>query len=185
MSHNSTNPNGPIAPNPAEDAQEPVVDGVEASEAAVIEDLKVQVEKFKNDFLYLRADFDNYRRNIVKERSDLTKFGCERLMVDLLGVVDNFERALETRLSPENFSNYAKGVEMTSVDLRNVLQKHGVTEVPSLGQPFDPNFHEALTTEVTTASPAGSVLRVLRKPYKLHDRVIRPGQVVVARQPDN
>lgn len=155
-----------------------------AESQALVEELRAQVEKFKNDYLYLRAEFDTYRRNVIKERSDLTKYGCERLVVDLLGILDNFERALETRLSAENFANYAKGVEMTASEFRQILQRHGVSEVPSLGQPFDPVHHEALTSETTTATPAGSVLRVLRKPYKLHDKVIRPGQVVVARAPE-
>lgn len=151
---------------------------------ALIEDLRGQVEKFKNDYLYLRAEFDTYRRNAIKERSEQNKYGAERLVSDLLSVMDNFERALETRLSAENFANYAKGVEMTANEFRHTLQRHGVSEIPALGQPFDPAFHEALTSETTTATPAGNVLRVLRKPYKLHDKVIRPGQVVVARAPE-
>lgn len=169
MSQNNSNP---------DEAQTP------AESQALIDDLRAQVEKFKNDYLYLRAEFDTYRRNAIKERADQTKYGCERLVVDLLGVMDNFERAMETRLSAENFANYAKGVEMTAHEFRQTLQRHGVTEVPSLGQPFDPVHHEALTSETTTATPAGSVLRVLRKPYKLHDKVIRHGQVVVAKAPE-
>lgn len=155
-----------------------------AETQALIDDLRAQVEKFKNDYLYLRAEFDTYRRNAIKERSEQSKYGSERLVVDLLGILDNFERAMETRLSAENFANYAKGVEMTASEFRSTLARHGVTEVPSLGQPFDPVHHEALTSETTTATPAGSVLRVLRKPYKLHEKVIRPGQVIVARAPE-
>ncbi len=180
MSQNNSNSNGPDAANKAE-----TIAPVSDDSQALVDDLRAQVEKFKNDYLYLRAEFDNYRRNATKERADATKFGAERLLVDLLGVLDNFERAIETRLSAENFANYAKGIEMTAADFRNTIQKHGVTEVPSLGQPFDPVHHEALTSEFTTATPEGSVLRVLRKPYKLHERVIRPGQVVVARAPEN
>lgn len=179
MSQNSTNSNGGGSTSDNESAAP-----VSSEPTTLIEDLRAQVEKSKNDFLYLRAEFDNYRRNAVKERSDQSKYGCERLIVELLGVLDNFERALETRLSAENFANYAKGVEMTANELRSVLQRNGVTEVPSLGETFDPNLHEALTAEVSNATPDGSVLRVLRKPYKLHDRVIRPGQVVVARSPE-
>lgn len=179
MSQNSTNSNG-SNPTPGTD-----IPASDQDSAALIEELRAQAEKAKNDFLYLRAEFDNFRRNSIKERADQTKYGSERLIVDLLGILDNFERALETRLSAENYANYAKGVEMTANEFRQTLQRHGVTEIPSLGEAFDPNFHEALTSEFTTATPAGSVLRVLRKPYKLHDRVVRPGQVVVARTPEN
>ena len=148
-----------------------------------IENLKAEVEKYKNDFLYLRAEFDTYRRNAIKERSDMAKYGAERLVNELLTVVDNFDRALETKPSPENIASYAKGVEMTSNELRSVLQKFGVTEVPSLGKPFDPAVHEALSAEASDAEP-GSVVRVLRKPYRLHDRLVRPGQVIVAKGPE-
>ena len=140
-------------------------------------------EKMKNDFLYLRAEFENYKRNTVKERSDLLKYGAERLLVDVLGVLDNFERALETKPTPETLQVYAKGIEMTAAELRAVLQKFGVSEVQSLGQNFDPNIHEALSSEETPQFEPGQVSRVFKKPYKLHDRLIRPGQVVVAKKP--
>ncbi len=146
------------------------------------EELKAQVEKFKNDYLYLRAEFDNFRRNVVKERSELIKYGSERLLVDILGVLDNFERALETRATPENISNFIKGIEMTQSELRSVLQKFGVAEVPSQGQPFDPAVHEALSSEETSAVKPGHISRVFKKPYRLHDKLIRPGQVVVAKE---
>jgi molecular chaperone GrpE len=148
-----------------------------------VEELKAQVEKYKNDYLYLRAEFDNYRRNVVKERSDLIKYGCERLVVDVLGVLDNFERALEAKPTPENLATYTKGVEMTQTELKSVLQKYGVSEVPSKGLPFDPAIHEALSSEETDQVKPGYISRVFKKPYKLHDKVVRPGQVVVAKEP--
>ena len=154
-----------------------------ANATSEVEDLKAQVEKYKNDYLYLRAEFDNYRRNVIKERADLIKYGSERLIVDVLGVLDNFERALETRPTPENLATYTKGIEMTQTELRNVLQKFGVAEVPAKGLPFDPAIHEALSSEETAEVQPGSISRVFKKPYKLHDKVIRPGQVVVAKEP--
>lgn len=148
-----------------------------------VEELKAELEKHKNEYLYLRAEFDTFRRNAAKERSDLLKYGAERLIVDLLGVLDNFERALETPVSPDTISLYSKGVEMTAKEFRHVLQKFGVTELEAKGLAFDPRVHEALSSEPTIESAPGTVFRVLRKPYKLHDRVIRPAQVVVAKNP--
>lgn len=148
-----------------------------------LEEMKAQVEKFKNDYLYLRAEFDNYRRNVVKERADLIKYGCERLVVDILGVLDNFERALEIKPTAESLETYTKGIEMTQAELKSVLQKFGVNEIPSQGQMFDPSIHEALSSEETEAVKPGHISRVFKKPYKLHDKVIRPGQVVVAKEP--
>lgn len=156
---------------------------VEAAANSEVEELKAQVEKYKNDYLYLRAEFDNYRRNVIKERSDLVKYGSERLVVDVLGVLDNFERALEVKPNSENLATYSKGIEMTQAELKSVLQKYGVTEVPSKGQPFDPAVHEALSSEETTEVKPGFVSRVFKKPYKLHDKIVRPGQVIVAKEP--
>jgi molecular chaperone GrpE len=139
-----------------------------------------EVQKWKNEYLYLRAEFENYKKNAIKERSDLLKFGAERIARDVLEVMDNFERALEIKASAETLQNFKTGIEMTAKELKDALAKHGIQEVPSHGQPFNPLHHEAISSEATAAVPAGHVSRVFKKPYKLHDKVIRMGQVVVA-----
>lgn len=149
-----------------------------------IQKLQEQAEKFKNDFLYLRAEFENYKRNAIKERADLLKYGGERLVRDLLEVVDNFERALGVTVNAENFNTFKQGVDMTAQELKSLLQRHSVTEIPAQGVAFDPTVHEALSSEASDQMAPGHVLRVFKKPYKLHDKVIRPGQVVVARKPE-
>lgn len=142
---------------------------------------KAEAEKYKKDYLYLLAEFDNFKKNVIKERSDLRKYGSERLIVELLSVLDIFETALSTDVTPENLANFKKGIEMTASEFRAVLQRHGVEEVPSQGKPFDPMMHEALSSEETNDIPSGHISRVFKKPYKLHDRVIRHGQVIVAK----
>jgi molecular chaperone GrpE len=142
-----------------------------------------EAAKWKNEYLYLKAEFENYKRHNIKERSDLLKFGAERVARDILEVVDNFERALQTKVTPDNIQDFKVGVEMTAKELKDVLAKHGITEVPSEGQPFNPIYHEAISSEPTSAVPAGHVARVFKKPYKLHDKIIRMGQVVVASKP--
>ncbi len=142
-------------------------------------------EKLKSEYLYLRADFDNYKKHVIKERADLLKYGSERLLVELLGVLDNFERALETKVSPENLETYSKGVSMTAAELRSTLQRHGIQETPCLGVQFDPMTHEALGSEHSSEYANGHISRVFKKPYKLHDKLIRPGQVVVSKGPAN
>lgn len=149
------------------------------------EELLAQAEKFKNEYLYLRAEFENYKRHAIKERSEALKYGSERLIVDMLSVLDNFERALESQVTAENWQNFVKGVELTAKDFRGVMQKFGVQEVSSLGQAFDPNVHEALSAETSSDVADGCILRVFKKPYKLHDKLIRPGQVVVAKAPQD
>jgi molecular chaperone GrpE len=153
----------------------------QATEMGQEEALRAEADKFKNEYLYLRAEFENYKRNAVRERSDLLKYGSERVLNDVLNIADNFERALEVKISADNFQTYQKGVEMTASELKNVLQKFGVTEVPALGKVFDPTSHEALSSEETSQFPEGHVSRVFKKGYKLHDRMLRPAQVVVAK----
>ncbi|MGE5085615.1 MAG: nucleotide exchange factor GrpE [Bacillota bacterium] len=149
-----------------------------------IQKLQEQAEKFKNDYLYLRAEFENYKRNAIKERSDLMKYGGERFIRDLLEVVDNFDRALQVNVTAENLSTFKQGIELTSQELKNLLTRHAVTEIPAEGVPFDPAVHEALSSEATDKFAPGYVARVFKKPYKLHDKVIRTGQVVVAKKPE-
>ncbi|MCX7978732.1 MAG: nucleotide exchange factor GrpE, partial [Bdellovibrionaceae bacterium] len=98
-------------------------------------------------------------------------------------IMDNFERALAVELSPDTMSNFKKGVEMIANEIRSLLSRHGVSDLPCLGAPFDPNIHEALASETTNEQPEGTIVRVHRKPYKYHDKLIRPGQVVVAKKP--
>ena len=149
-----------------------------------VQKLHEQAEKFKNDYLYLRAEFDNYKKHAIKERSDLLKFGGERLAKDLLGVLDNFERALSTKVTAENFPTFVKGIELTAQELKNTLNKNGIQEVSCEGLPFDPAFHEALSSEVSDQVPSGHILRVFQKAYKIHEKSLRTAQVVVARKPE-
>jgi len=150
---------------------------------AELEQAQDDVQKWKNEYLYLRAEFDNYKKHAIKERSDLLKFGIERIARDILEVMDNFERALQTKVTAENIPTYKTGVEMTAKDLKEALTKHGIQEVPSENQPFNPQVHEAISSEPTTQVPEGHITKVFKKPYKLHDKVIRMGQVIVATAP--
>jgi molecular chaperone GrpE len=146
--------------------------------------LHEQADKFKNDYLYLRAEFENYKRHSIKERSDLAKYGGERFVRDLLDVVDNFERALQVNVGADNFMTFKQGVEMTAQELKSLLQRHSVSEIPSIGVAFDPTVHEALGAEASEQVEPGHVLRVFKKPYKMHDKVIRTGQVIIAKKPE-
>ena len=157
-------------------------DASQASSApATVEELTEQLAKVRNEFLYLYAEFENYKKNAIKERADMRKYGSERLVVDILGVLDIFDTALALENTPENMAQFRTGIEMTAQEFRSALQKNGIEEMPSLGAAFDPNFHEALSSEETADLPPGHVSRVFKKPYKLHDRVVRPGQVIVAK----
>lgn len=156
-------------------------DNTEAGEFPSAEaSLTQQLEKSKQEYLYLAADFENFRKNAIKERSDLVKYGNERLLRELLEVVDNFERALKSDSSSDSQESFKSGIELIHQELMQLLHKFGVQEVEALGQPFDPNLHEALSSEPTNATPPGHVTQVFKRAYKLNDRLLRPAQVVVA-----
>ncbi|AZZ38203.1 nucleotide exchange factor GrpE [Bdellovibrio sp. qaytius] len=158
-------------------------EGTTQNKKSELETAQEDVQKWKNEYLYLRAEFDNFKKHTIKERSDLLKFGAERVARDILEVMDNFERALQTKVTPETLNTYKTGVEMTAKDLKEALTKHGIQEVPSENQPFNPQLHEAISSEPTTQVAEGHITKVFKKPYKLHDKVIRMGQVVVATAP--
>ncbi|HMN67551.1 MAG TPA: nucleotide exchange factor GrpE [Bdellovibrionales bacterium] len=140
--------------------------------------LQTELDKAKKDHLYLLADFDNYRKNAIKERSELTKYGSERLVREFLNVFDNFERALDS--DSDNAQSFREGVQMIAGEIRALLQRFGVEELKSEGEAFDPSKHEALGNEPRGDLPAGHVARVVKKGYKMHDKLIRPAQVTVA-----
>lgn len=146
------------------------------------EEQQVELEKLKKDYLYLRADFDNYKKAAIRERSELVKYGAERVVVDLLEILDNFERALSLELTADNMNSFKEGLILSRNAFQKMLAKFGVTEVESEGQPFDPNLHEALSSEETDKMPPGHISQVFKKAYKLHDKLIRPAQVVVAKE---
>lgn len=154
----------------------------ETSTSSELQKALEQADKFKNEYLYLRAEFENYKRNAIKERSDLVKYGTERLIRDFLEIMDNFDRALQMTVTPENFQMFSQGVHMTAKELHNMLSKHGVAEQKSEGVAFDPNIHEALSSEVSNEVQPGHILRTFKKAYKLHDKLVRPAQVVVAKK---
>ncbi len=137
-----------------------------------------ELAKAKNDYLYLLAEFDNYRKNAIKERSELNKYGSERFIRDFLGILDSFELALQA--DPVNVDSFRDGVKMIAGEMRALLSRHGVEEVKAEGKPFDPATHEALSSEPREDMPPGHVANVFKKAYKMHDKLIRPAQVTVS-----
>lgn len=139
------------------------------------------IAQIRNDYLYLRAEFDNYKRNMIKERADLLKYGGERLAYDLVGVLDVFEKALKTEVNSDNIESFKNGIELTALELKKVLEHHGIKEIPSLGEKFDPNLHEALTQAPSNEHQPNTIMDVFKKGYKFLDKTLRHAQVVVSK----
>ena len=171
--------------NETENNEASSTESTDNKEADPIAELEEHNAKLKNEYLYLRAEFDNFRKNSIKERSDLIKYGPERLASGLLDVLDIFEKALEGDINADNLDSFIEGINMTSKELTSTLERFGVTAVPSLGEPFDPTVHEALGSEVHSEIPVGHITQVFKKPYKFHDKILRHGQVIICKADDN
>lgn len=127
------------------------------------------------------ADLQNYRKRVEKERNELIKYGAVGLLKALLPILDDFERALMTCPDAGAKFTWTEGVALIDHKLLLALEQHGLQEVEAVGKPFDPAVHEAFVEERTSAYPDGHVIAVLQKGYRLHDRVLRPAMVKVAR----
>lgn len=128
------------------------------------------------------ADFSNYRRRTEDERRAMTQLSNAALISRLLAVLDDFDRAL-ANVPDEAHESWVEGVRLVERKLRSVLEAEGVTPIEAVGQPFDPNLHEAVVHEETTEYPDNHVIDELQRGYRLHDRVLRPSLVRVANNP--
>ncbi len=129
----------------------------------------------------LTADFDNFRKRAQREKDEARQFANQGLLEKLLPVLDNFEMALTAVKDAD--PSVRDGVQMILDQLLGVLKESGVEPVDAMGQPFDPNLHEALSQEETTEVEEGTVFQQVQRGYKLNDRLVRPARVVVAKAP--
>jgi molecular chaperone GrpE len=140
--------------------------------------------RLREALLRKSADFDNLKRRTEKDKSDYFKFALADAFHELLGVLDNFERALAHR-GDASSEDFQLGIDMIARQLGDALRKYGLVEVPAVGVAFDPNLHEAVVSEETAGAPPGAILEVFTKGYMLNDRLLRPARVKVATAPGN
>jgi molecular chaperone GrpE len=131
--------------------------------------------------LRLAADMENLKKRQERERADLLQFANENLIKELLPVVDNLELALEHGQQLEAPASFMEGLEMVHQGFLKALERFGVTPLVSVGQPFDPAFHNAVMQEENPEVPDCSITKELQKGYLMHQRLLRPAMVVVAR----
>jgi molecular chaperone GrpE len=183
------------SPEEAETAETEAVDDVEASAEAtdVAEEAAAEPEPdpfakmgeeiaaLKDQLLRARAEFDNFRKRKAREMDQLRKTAASGLIRDLLPVVDNLERALEH--AEDRSTGLAQGVEMVLKQLCDTLTQQGLEPIEAMGQPFDPNLHEAMTHQPSEEHDADMVMLEYERGYKLGDGVLRPAKVVVSSGP--
>jgi molecular chaperone GrpE len=144
------------------------------------------MERLKADHersLRAAADLENYKKRAQKEKEEVQKFGAEKLLKDILPVMDNLDRAMEAAVKTPDFASFQKGVAMTRKSFEDSLGRHGVKAFSAQGQAFDPRLHEAMSQAETHEVPPGHVAYEVLRGYHLNDRLIRPAMVVVARAP--
>lgn len=158
----------------AENAEEKKEENKPEEKAA---EKKEEDEDLNTRYMRLMADFQNFRRRTEKEKSDIYAFGNEKLVSDLLPVLDNFERALAA--APER-DKFAEGMELIYKQMVDVLKKNKVEEIEAEGKVFDPNVHNAVMRQAKEGAESDTIITVLQKGYTLNGKVVRPSTVIVA-----
>jgi len=165
-------------PETAEDfeneSEEPEEDSYEA--------LEKEFNEMNERFLRVSSDFRNFKKRVEKEKKDIYSYANEKLICDLLPVMDNFERAVLSAESENGTSEkMLKGIEMVYKQLNDVLNANGIKKIDAVGKPFDPNYHHAVMMEESEEFEAETVIEVFQTGYSLNDKVIRPSMVKVAK----
>ena len=157
------------------------------TKAELIEKLKAAEEsarKYLDLYVRTQAEMENLRKRLQKEKEDFLKFANESLIKELLPVVDNLENALKHAHDENSVEALREGIELTLKGMKDALSKAGVEEIKALGEPFDPNYHHAVSQEETDEVEPGTVVQVLQKGYTLNKRLLRPAMVVVSKRPE-
>ncbi len=172
-------------PAAAEAVAEPAKEAEPADDVAALkqelETHRQQSEYHLEQWKRAAANLENYRKRAEKERAELLKSGQVALIAQLLPILDDFERAFQTVPFALSHFTWTEGLALIDRKLQLLLSQHGLKEIEALGKPFEPALHQALMEEETTAYEDGHVMAVLQKGYMLHDRVLRPAMVKIAR----
>ena len=158
----------------SETAEEPAI---EEEEKKAEEETKKAEEAESERYMRLMAEFQNFKKRVAKEKSDIHAYANEKIVGDILPVLDNFERALDAEGG--DLEAYAKGMKLIFEQLKKALENAGLEEIKAMDEEFDPNVHNAVMTDNLEEKEDGTITKVLQKGYKLKDKVIRPSMVAV------
>lgn len=169
----------PADTNGEAEAEQPHGEAQAAPVPEGCEQLAEEVSKWRDKALRTAAEYDNYRKRCVKDREEFARYANKSLLEELLPIIDNFDMGMQMA-SQDTTSMIYIGMSMVQKQLQDFLDSQGVTPIDvTVGEPFDHNLHEAIQSEPSD-QPEGTILRVLRKGYRLKDRLLRPANVVVA-----
>lgn len=159
----------------------PAEGGREAEMAAELEKAREEVKDLEDKVLRMAAELDNFKKRMQRERENSLKYAEENLLRELLSSLDNLERAIELGRGSADGSALLEGVEMTRKGLLATLEKFGLKPIDGVGQPFDPNFHEALAMEQSDTVDKNLIMQEYLKGYMFKDRLLRAAKVLVSR----
>jgi len=191
-----TSPEAPPETPVSEDAAPPPetpepeqTDEAQAAEAkaedalAELAALRRELEEAQDRALRCRADLENYKQRVARQAEQERRLALVPLLRDLLPVADNLGRALEAAERNTGGAGLIEGVKMVLQQLHTVFERYDCREIEALHQPFDPHLHEAVSQQPTDAFPPGTVVQVVQTGFQLHERVVRPSQVIVSAPP--
>jgi|GEM_PF-306080 len=156
--------------------------GVLEAELKVLREELSKKDDCQDRLLRLQAEFDNFRKRSIKERQEFIKYANEGLIIELVGMLDNFQRSIKAADLKQDFKLLHQGVDMISKQLHKLLEEKGLRRINSKGEKFDPNKHEAIEAVVSDEAEEGCILEEFQPGYILNDRVIRPAMVKVAKK---
>jgi molecular chaperone GrpE len=153
-----------------------------------LREAETEAKETHDKYLRLYADFENYKKRSIREMQDFRKYATETLLKEMLKIVDNLALAIQASTEHTKDQNsIVEGIDMTQKQVLDILEKHNVTPIESVGNTFDPRYHEAFLQEESEEHPDNTVIRELQKGYMLHDRLLRPAVVAVSKskKPDS
>jgi len=146
-----------------------------------LQDAKKEAKESYDRFLRVSAEFDNYKKRATREAAEFKKFANETLAREILPIIDNLERAIESSDADTHAkSGLVEGVGMTLKEMLRVFDKFHIKPIDSIGEPFDPCFHQAVMQEESDSHPENTVIKELQRGYMMHDRLVRPAMVIVS-----
>ena len=154
------------------------------NEISSLKELEKQVLEFKDQLLRKAAEFENYKRRTEAEFANVYKYANEGMIVELLTVLDDFERVLNTWNDKHDADTLKKGIELVNQKFRDTLKKQGIKEMESVGKPFDVNLHDAIMQKENNELEPNTITDEVEKGYFLKDKVIRHAKVVVSKKPE-
>ena len=163
-------------------AAEAQLDEAQQAEQAIVR-LEAELAEAKDKVLRGQAELENVRKRLRKELDDERRYAEASLLTDLLTVVDNLGRAIEAGEKATDVAGLLAGVKLVAQQLDGVLKRHHCEQISAFGHPFDPNVHQAISRQPNGDNPPNTIVVVAQEGYKLHDRVLRPSQVIVSAEP--